>query len=225
MTVVIKLPKKTEEPAEEALPPEYSDEALALRLAKKHADGARYVAAWDCWFLWDGKRWVKDETLTAIDYTRQVCRAASAECGNLPIAPRIASKGTIFGVERLARADRRLAASTSQWDATPLLLNTPEGTVDLQTGKLGDHMQAHYCTKMTAVSPGSTCPQWLEFLNQIFAGNTELINYVQRVTGYALTGVTSEHALFFFYGTGANGKSTLLNTLTGIMGDYSAVAQ
>lgn len=226
MTVILKLPNKAEKLAdEEALPPEYSDEALALRFAKCHADDARYVAQWDAWFLWDGRRWVKDETLKAIDHAREVCRAAAAELGNMPRASRIASKGTILGVETLARSDRRLAATINQWDATPLLLNTPDGTIDLRTGELREYRQEDYSTKLTAVSPGGTCPQWLEFLKRIFGGDAELIDYVQRVAGYALTGVTSEHALFFCYGTGANGKSTLLNTLTGIMGDYSAVAQ
>jgi len=226
VSVIFKLPNKTAKlPEQEALPPEHSDEALALRFAKKHANDARYVAQWDCWFLWDGRRWVKDETLKAIDYTREACRAAAAEIGNMPRASIIASKGTIFGVERLARSDRRLAATISQWDARPWLLNTPDGTIDLRTGKLGEHRQDDYSTKLTAVSPEGTCPQWLDFLNRIFAGNSELIDYVQRVAGYALTGVTSEHALFFAYGTGANGKSTLINTLIGIMGDYSAVAQ
>ena len=77
---------------------------------------------------------------------------------------------------------------------------------------------------MTTVSPGGNCPVWLQFLETIFEGNLELIEYLQRVAGYALTGNTEEHAMFFCYGTGANGKSTMLNTLAGIMGDYSAVA-
>lgn len=65
---------------------------------------------------------------------------------------------------------------------------------------------------------------WLSFLNKITAGDKELQSFLQRVAGYSLTGVTIEHALFFAYGTGANGKGTFLNTLTGIMGDYAAVA-
>src|SRR6266571_3431093 len=74
VSVVLKLPNKTEKlPEPEALPPEYSDEALALRFAKKHADDARYVAAWGCWFLWDGGRWVKDDKLQAEAYARDVC--------------------------------------------------------------------------------------------------------------------------------------------------------
>jgi len=225
VNVVLKLPKPEKPQEQEALPPEYSDEALALRFAKKHADDARYVAAWGCWFLWDGGRWVKDDKLQAEAYARDVCRAAAFECGNLPIASRIASKGTIFGVERLARSDTHLAATINQWDAAPWLLNTPDGTIDLRTGKLGAHKQDDYSTKLTAVSPGGSCPQWIGFLKRIFGGNSELIDYVQRMAGYALTGVTSEHAFFFCYGTGSNGKGTLINTLTGIMGDYSAVAQ
>ena len=77
-------------------------------------------------------------------------------------------------------------------------------------------------TKVTGVAPDSSCPipTWLRFLDRICGGNSELIAFLQRMSGYALTGVTSEHALFFIYGTGANGKSTFLNALTGCLGDY-----
>ena len=74
------------------------------------------------------------------------------------------------------------------------------------------------------------CPEprglsmWLSFLNSIFAEDEQLIGFVQRMLGYALTGVTEEHAMFFLYGLGANGKSVLLRTVTGILDDYHAVA-
>jgi putative DNA primase/helicase len=78
---------------------------------------------------------------------------------------------------------------------------------------------------MTTVGPGEkTCPKWLEFLNRIFADDQNLIAYTQRVLGYSLTGSVQEHALFFCYGTGGNGKGVLLGTWHGILGDYSAIA-
>ena len=79
-------------------------------------------------------------------------------------------------------------------------------------------------TKITAIAPGADCPLWLKFLTRITDGDVELQAFLQRVAGYCLTGITREHALFFGHGGGANGKGTLLNTLTGIMGDYAAVA-
>ena len=127
-------------------------------------------------------------------------------------------------MERLARVDRRHAATIDQWDADLWLLNTPAGVVDLHTGAMLPERREDYMTKTTAVAPGGECRLWLSFLSRITGGNEELLRFMQRMCGYALTGVTSEHALFFLYGTGANGKSVFLNTISGIMGDYARVA-
>jgi putative DNA primase/helicase len=127
-------------------------------------------------------------------------------------------------VERLARADRRHAASLEQWDADVWLLNTPGGIIDLRTGELRAGRREDYQTKSTAVAPGVGCSTWLQFLARITAGDAELQAFMQRMCGYALTGVTREHALFFLYGTGANGKSVFLNTICGLMGSYARTA-
>ncbi len=166
-----------------------------------------------------------DETLTGTRFAREICRSAAAGCGSPSLAHKLASSGTIHAVERLARADKRLAATIDQFDFDPWLLNTPLSVIDLRTGKTRAHAATDYCTKITAASLGGDCPLWKKFLTQIFAGDQELIDYLQRVAGYVLTGKTVEHVLFFCHGTGANGKSTLLNTLSGIMGTYCAVAQ
>jgi putative DNA primase/helicase len=75
-------------------------------------------------------------------------------------------------------------------------------------------------TKITAVGPRGGCPRFLAFLDRITGGDGELVSYLQRVLGCGLTGLTREHTLFFGYGTGANGKSVLLSTVAGILGDY-----
>jgi putative DNA primase/helicase len=79
-------------------------------------------------------------------------------------------------------------------------------------------------TKMTAVAPGGECPRFIAFLNEITNGDRALCDFLQRMFGYCITGSTREHGLFFFYGTGANGKSVLLNTVSGILGDYHRTA-
>ena len=205
----------------EARPPEFSDESLALKFAERHADDLRYVAMWGQWLTWDSKRWRRDLTLKGFDLVRAICREISAQCNSPSVAKAIASAHTVAAVERLAKADRRLAATVEQWDCDPWLLNTPGGTVDLRTGKLRDHRRGDYCTKITAVAPGGPCPRWLAFVDQITGDDRELGRYLCRVAGYALTGRTQEHALFFLYGTGGNGKGTLLVTLANIMGDYA----
>jgi len=79
-------------------------------------------------------------------------------------------------------------------------------------------------TKITTATPGGDCPTWRRFLAEVTGGDADLQAYLQRVSGYCLTGSTREHALFFLYGTGANGKSVFVNTLATILGDYAASA-
>jgi putative DNA primase/helicase len=210
----------------ESLPPRFSEEALALRFSRQYADELRYVARWGRWMHWSGTRWVEDDTLRVCDLARGICRAASAECGDneKAIAARLASKGTSAAIERLAAADRRHAATVAEWDTDPWLLNTPSGTIDLRTGGLQRHRRTDYITKSTAVGPAGNCPLWLRFLRRITGDDADLYSFLQRMVGYALTGCTSEHALFFLYGTGANGKSVFLSTVSGLLADYAKTA-
>jgi len=210
--------------ADESRPPAFSDEDLALRFAERHAGELRFVAAWNKWLVWDGARWRFDETLFAFNLARRVCREAAAECNNKKLANALASAKTRAAVENLARDDRRLAATIDQWDADPWSLNTPDGVVDLRTGKRRPRRAEDYLTKITVVGPGDDCRRFLAFLHRIAGGDAELVAYLRRVLGYGLTGITREHALFFCYGTGANGKSVLLSTVAGILGEYHRTA-
>jgi putative DNA primase/helicase len=103
------------------------------------------------------------------------------------------------------------------------LLNCQNGTIDLRTGELLPHRMEDFITRLAPVDfePDARCPRWLEFLNRIMDGNQHLIDFLQRAVGYALTGETSEQCLFIFYGGGANGKSTFLQAMSHVLGDYS----
>ncbi len=206
--------------------PAFSDEAIALRFAAERKDELRYVSAWGKWLRWDGQRWEDDQTLYAFDRVRETCREVSRETNNMREAKRIASGKTVGAVERLARADRRLAATVDQWDRDPMLLSTPGGVVDLRSGEIRQARPDDYLTKITAVAPDvgeDACPLWLAFLDRIFAGDQEMIAFVQRMLGYCLTGLATENSLFFNYGTGQNGKSTMMETVIYIMRDYHCV--
>src|SRR5262245_24756457 len=99
--------------------------------------------------------------------------------------------------------------------------------LDLLTGATRPTVPEDYCMKITGCKiapPGTPCPLWLSFLDTVMAGDQELIDYLQRVCGYCMTGYIKEHALFFLYGTGANGKSVFINTLRGIFGSYHTTA-
>ena len=204
--------------------PPCGDEALALRFTEKHKNQLRYTHAWGRWHHFDGKRWCDNSTLSVFDYARAICREAAAEAKSTAEAKETGSARKRASIVSLAREDRRLAATAEQWDADPWSLNTPTGVIDLRTLETKIHRPSDYFTKITAVGRQGECPRWLQFLDEITGGNTQLAEFLQRVAGYALTGSTSEHALFFLYGTGANGKSVFLSTLAGILGDYHRVA-
>jgi putative DNA primase/helicase len=203
-------------------PPDFSDEALALRFAGRYASEWRYVAAFGKWLVHDGISWRIDETLEVVHLVRQICREAATECRRRGLALSLASASTVAAVERLARSDRRLAATADQWDRDLWALNTPGGVLDLKTGAIRPHRPEDYMTKLAGTAPDPACSitTWQKFLDRVCGGSAELIAFLQRVAGYALTGSTAEHALFFLYGTGANGKSTFLNALTSALGDY-----
>jgi putative DNA primase/helicase len=203
----------------------FSDEVLAQNFIDRHLDDMRYTALWGKWLIWDGRRWAPDEKLEAFSLVRKLCyeqaqRAKSKE------GKSIASAGTVAATERLARADQRTAVSADEWDADPWLLNTPAGTVDLRTGAVREHNPGDKLTKITGVAPDWDCPipLWMHFLEMVTNSNRDLIAYLQRLAGYSLSGSTRERALFFLYGTGANGKSTFINAITACAGEYHRAA-
>ena len=129
-------------------------------------------------------------------------------------------------VERFAAADPVFARHSGDFDRDPWLLATPGGTVDLRTGTLRPANPADMLTRCTSVAPAerADCPRWLRFLHDATRGDAELIVYLQRFAGYALTGVTVEHMLMFVYSTGKNGKTTFVNALHHALGDHAVIA-
>jgi putative DNA primase/helicase len=97
------------------------------------------------------------------------------------------------------------------------------GVVNLRTGGLRENSKAEFITKQAPVvySPEAKCPLWMSFLNQAMNNDQDMINYLQIIIGYSLTGDTREQKLFFLYGYGANGKSVFLNTIQEMLGDYA----
>ena len=217
------------------LPAKYSEDNVSIAFAQQAESMFRFVPKMGRWRIWDGSRWQEDETGVHLENVRVMCRAVcdlirrdgtefNTEAKQNRAIAKYGERRTIANIEALARTDRRLVVRTDQWDADPWMLNTPGGVVDLRTGALREASQADYMTKITAVAPAGDCPTWLRFLETATDGDAELIGFLQRMAGYCLTGSTRDHALFFVYGTGGNGKGTFLNTLQWIMGDYSKSA-
>jgi putative DNA primase/helicase len=143
--------------------------------------------------------------------------ATPTGCGGRSLAPRRLRRSNAWPVPTGA-------AIVDQWDRDPWLLNTTAGVVDLRTGILRPARREDYMTKITTVAPGRDCPLWLDCLKRITCNDQRLITYLQRMCGYAMTGSTREHAMFFLYGTGANGKGTFVDTIDGLLGDYARTA-
>jgi len=230
-----------------ALDPDGTDlshDALSNDLgARSWDDDAKHVALWNKWLFWSGNHWQKDDRLSHLTQTRDFLRARAnslmiwatkkAEAMTPEKAEKFMSwakeqakmlrnKTTVAAVESLAKSNRASAASVADFDYHRLLIGTPGGTVNLKTGQTNKAQRAHMITKLTATAPKPGPPvRWLQFLNEVFDGDQDMIEFVQRAAGYALTGETREHKLFFLYGTGRNGKSVFLNTLFKIWGDYA----
>jgi P4 family phage/plasmid primase-like protien len=127
---------------------------------------------------------------------------------------------------RIAQSDPRMRVDLDLLDTKGFELNTPDGIVDLYTGKLGPHNRESYHTKLTGAGydPRGDAKMWKAFLHTTFEGNQELIDYMQRLLGYATIGKVTHHVLPFFYGAGDNGKSCLLETISLVLGDYAISA-
>ena len=198
---------------------ELSEDDIARAFTMIHGGDLLFDHHVGKWFHWTGVFWEMDETDLAFDYARLLARSLSD-------GKRVIGKAaTAGGVERLARADRAHAVTSSTWDRDPLLLGTPVGVIDLETGELSDPKRENRITKQTGCSPEHGDPElWLRFLDQSLDGDKELIKFLQLWAGYCLTGLTTAHALLFIFGPGGNGKSVFLNTLINILGSYGAVA-
>jgi putative DNA primase/helicase len=199
-----------------------SEDGLALTFAERQADTLRFVADWNKWMCFDGVRWQRDSTLHVFDRVRIICREAADNIQQRGVK----SAKTVAAVEKLARSDRKLAATAEQWDAEPMRLTAGNVTYDLTTGEGCNPDPLDYNTKITGCAmapPGTLHPVWTAFLDRVLP-DQDVQRFMQRYLGYCCTGDTREHAFIFTYGTGANGKSTFINTIARIFGDYATTA-
>jgi putative DNA primase/helicase len=202
-----------------------TQDGIAGIFAKRYADRLRYCHSTPGWFEFDGARWRRDETNLAFEFVRRIAREISEGKEHKELKE-FRKTGFASGVEKFAQVDRAFAVTADYWDRDPFLLGTPGGTVDLRTGivRPGDPLDG--ITKSTAVASSShtDCPEWDRFLRETTGGDRDMVRFLQQWAGYCLTGDIREHALVFAHGPGGNGKSVFLNTLTGIMADYSTPA-
>ncbi|MBB4120218.1 phage/plasmid primase, P4 family [Martelella radicis] len=206
-----------------------TEDGVARAFAAAHADRLRFCHSSGRWHVWTGSHWRKEETKLAFNWAREICRARAAADVKSSAAKALAKAATSAAVERFAQADRAFAVTADAWDSDHWLLGTPGGTVDLRTGELREARQTDMITKITAAAPipsesfdpAKHCPRWLAFLEFATGGDADAIRFLQQWFGYSLTGDTREEALLFVHGIGGSGKSTTINTIAALLGDYA----
>jgi putative DNA primase/helicase len=210
-----------------------TDTRNAERFAAQHGADVRWCEKWRRWLAWDGKRWTEDAAtitrrragLTARSIYREVADVENdgERAGLRKWAKHSESAQGRHNMIELARSEEGIEIKTDELDRDPSTLNVENGTLDLRTGELRPHRREDFLTKLAPVTfdPTATCPTFDRFLSEVMDGRADLVDYLHRALGYGMTGDVREHCLFFFHGRGRNGKSTLLNIIRHVMGEYS----
>lgn len=203
-----------------------TDLGNAERIAYEYGHVIRYIPSVG-WYIWNGKYWEYDEKGKLHRLVAKVVRKLG-ESDN-EIEQKWARHCEKHNVRESAIKDLKILVpgDRSDFDRHKYLLNIENGVVDLKTGKLQPHDRELSLTKITNITfdESAKCPEWISFLEQIFLGDKELIEYMQRLIGYSLTGEISEQIMVFLIGGGSNGKSTFINTIKDIMGEYGKQAK
>ena len=204
--------------------PQFSEDAIVQMFVRQCGRDWRYVNIWGQWLHWTGKVWKRDTVGAVMEAARIVCRDEAVKQNRPSDQRRLASARTIQAVVKIAGTDPMIAIDIDDLDQHLMLLNTPDGVIDLVTGTVGSHERHLLLTQITRANLSDHCPNWIAFLSTITGSNFELMAYLARVAGYCLTGHTNEQAFFLLHGLGANGKSVFLQTLAYVLGDYAATA-
>jgi putative DNA primase/helicase len=215
-----------------------TDLGNAKRLVKKYGDIIHYCYPWKKWLIWDGARgiWQVDNNGRILRLAKETVKYIYKEAANTATEEQrkiVAGWGVkseslqhLKAMVELSKSEEGVPVSPDELDTNQWLLNCINGTIDLRTGELKSHDKSDLITKAIPVeyNPEAVCPIWIDFLEKIMNWNYDLISFLQRAIGYSLTGKTSEQCLFLLYGVGSNGKSTFLNVISALLGDYSQSA-
>lgn len=213
-----------------------SEDGNADRFIEQHRDALRYVPGIG-WKEWDGKRWkVLTTDLPLLKVRASLARleeeieAEGAESLRSKMRTHLAksrSEKSMMGMLRVAKSHPDMVTEASAFDAQPYLLNCLDGVVDMRTGELLPHDPALMQSKIAGVAYGAKavpCLKWRAHVDTIMDEDEDMVDYVHRALGYTVSGSVDEQAIFVAFGTGANGKSVLLNVVAKVMGDYAQIA-
>jgi hypothetical protein len=220
----------------------HNDSGNAERLVALYGPVLRYCHAFRKWLVWDGRRWVIDETgrarklakETHLSFLRQAIEAKNEAAEKFAKesldAKRIAPT--------LSLAEPEIFITVADLDRDPWALSFLNGTVDLRTAELRPHRRTDFITKLVRYEykPYAPCPRWLRFLGEVMGGGPDaseaeleradrMVSYLQRALGYSLTASTRDKVVFVPYGSGSNGKTTMLAVFRELLGEYAGLLQ
>jgi putative DNA primase/helicase len=213
---------------------QFTDSTNAARLLREHGRDIRYLPAWKKWLAWNGTHWetdeggalvhekgletvrnIYDDLLKTTDYRERM------EIEKFAMISESVRRREAF--VKAAQYIKELNIGCDDLDPDPRLLNVRNGTLDVMSGEFREHRQEDMITKVANVDydPKADCPLWKQFIREIMDYKTDIINFLQTAAGWALTGDNSEQVMLILFGSGANGKTTFLNTVMHILGDYA----
>ena len=229
--------------------PHYTDLGNCYRLVRRHGENIRYVAIWKKWLVWMGTCWQIDNSGAVERLAKDtVLKIPQEGIGELDRLVKIVDEverdkiqkkikeilewgkkseadNRLGAMINLAKSELQIALTPEDFDTDPFLLGVKNGVIDLRSGRLIEPRRDQYIIKNSEIEfrPGSKSPIWERFLERIHP-DPGVRAFLQRWCGYCLTGDTSEQCFAIFYGSGKNGKTTLVDTLMHILGTWARQA-
>jgi len=193
-----------------------------------------YVPQFDRWYTWHGTHWQEDDTFEIVRLAKEAVRAIYAEAAAtddddqrkklIKWGVQSENRSRVEAMLSLLRSEPDIAVRPADLDQHPMYLACTNGTLDLTTGDLMAPDSTHLLTRRIEVAydPAADCPIWERFLLRVMDGDMERVSFLQRLIGHALTGDTTGKYLVFMYGPkGNNGKSTMVEIITRLLGPYA----
>ena len=208
----------------------------AERMLDHYGDGLMYVPEIDGWFMWTGNYWRRAAGVELEHLAKETVRALPDEGKNIEADGERAEFYKFCAVSQraimvrnmvsLAQSDPRVVVGVAELDRHTHLLGVANGVVDLNSGRLLPADQAYHITTVAAVDydPAARCPLFEQTVADVFFNDPEMIAFFQRLVGYALLGQPKEDVLAIPYGSGSNGKSTVLGAIREVLGGYAKMA-
>lgn len=214
----------------------YTEFGNCERMLDKYGNTLMYVPQLERWFQWNGVYWkmatfidvlfLAKKTITELPNELAKITDDSEKVAFFKFCAESQAYRMADNMVKLARADERVMVPVGELDKESRYLGTQNGAVDLKTGRLLDPNPAMRITMATSVEydEDAKCPLFEQTVSDVFFGNKDKVSFFQRLIGYSLMGDPTEDILAIPFGSGSNGKSTVLGIVREVLGDYARTA-